>query len=173
MDPAPGYDPLMPHDLLHLVVEAQLGLTNGIFGQLAAGGTAGTFHAITDAHVDIRSAARARRRLQKRGKKLLRDGRDDGNLSELATYICWQRWLARSASADRRKTAQTMNDEAIHLRRIASSNEMKGMNEKLDQICQHLDELSAHWSQLAVGESMTVRWPDLVVSSNKSFSATL
>ncbi len=43
MDPAPGYDPLMPHDLLHLVVEAELGLTHGVFGQLAAGGDASTF----------------------------------------------------------------------------------------------------------------------------------
>ena len=41
MNPAPGYDPLMPHDMMHLVVESQLGLTRGIFGQLAAGGTAG------------------------------------------------------------------------------------------------------------------------------------
>ena len=49
MNPAPGYDPLMPHDMMHLVVEAQLGLTRGIFGQLAAGGTAGTFHLATKA----------------------------------------------------------------------------------------------------------------------------
>ena len=44
MNPAPGYDPIMPHDLLHLVVESELGLTRGIFGQIAEGGHAGTFH---------------------------------------------------------------------------------------------------------------------------------
>jgi hypothetical protein len=43
MAPAPGYDPLMPHDLLHLIVEGELGLARGIFGQLAAGGHAGRF----------------------------------------------------------------------------------------------------------------------------------
>ena len=35
MNPGPGYDKFMPHDMMHLVVEAQLGLTRGVFGQLA------------------------------------------------------------------------------------------------------------------------------------------
>jgi hypothetical protein len=63
MNPAPGYDALMPHDLMHLVVEAQLGLTRGVFGQLAAGGDAGTFHSIFDPKVPTRTAARSRHRL--------------------------------------------------------------------------------------------------------------
>ena len=42
MNPAPGYDTRMPHDLIHFVVERELGIRHGIFGQLAAGGTAGT-----------------------------------------------------------------------------------------------------------------------------------
>ena len=44
MNPAPGYDQCIPHDMMHLVVEAKLGLTRAVFGQLAAGGDAGTFH---------------------------------------------------------------------------------------------------------------------------------
>ena len=43
LDPAPGYSDLIPHDLVHLVVEDEFGLRQGIFGQLAAGGNAGTF----------------------------------------------------------------------------------------------------------------------------------
>src|SRR6478752_6374499 len=43
MDPAPGYSDLIPHDLVHLVVEEEFGLRDAIFGQLAAGGNAGTF----------------------------------------------------------------------------------------------------------------------------------
>ena len=35
VDPGPGYDKFPPHDMMHLVVEAQLGLTRGAFGQLA------------------------------------------------------------------------------------------------------------------------------------------
>jgi hypothetical protein len=32
MNPAPGFDRLIPHDMMHLVVEAQLGLSRAIFG---------------------------------------------------------------------------------------------------------------------------------------------
>src|ERR1043165_9351920 len=48
ISPAPGYDRLIPHDMMHLVVEAQLGLTRGIFGQLAAGGNAGSFRLLVE-----------------------------------------------------------------------------------------------------------------------------
>jgi hypothetical protein len=43
MDPAPGYDERLPHDLVHLAVELEHGIAFGVFGQLAAGGDAGTF----------------------------------------------------------------------------------------------------------------------------------
>jgi hypothetical protein len=43
---APGWDPALPHDLAHLLVERAAGLRLGVFGQLAAGGDAGTFHAV-------------------------------------------------------------------------------------------------------------------------------
>ena len=172
MDPAPGYDPLIPHDMLHLVVEAQLGLEHGIFGQLAAGGTAGTFHPIADGNISARAGARLRRGAQRRGKKLLRDGRDDGILSERATYICWHEWLSRSASGDRRKTSQSMTGTANHLKNIAHREKMHELNEKkIEQICRSLDDLSAHWSRLAVGDSITVSWPDLAVSSTWANSA--
>jgi hypothetical protein len=171
MDPAPGYDPLMPHDLLHLVVESQLGLTMGVFGQLAAGGTAGSFRPVVDGHISAREGARLRTRTYKRGQKLLRDGKDDGLLSERAAYICWHQWLTRSASADKRKTAVNMNGEADHLVKTTPANKMRALDEKtLDQICRKLDDLSAHWSNLSIGESMTVAWPGLTVSSNKNES---
>ena len=53
MNPAPGYDRCIPHDMMHLVVEAKLGLTRAVFGQLAAGGDAGS-----DRYVPRRSASR-------------------------------------------------------------------------------------------------------------------
>jgi hypothetical protein len=43
MHPAPGYDDDLPHDLLHFVAEAEWGIDESVFGQLAAGGGAGTF----------------------------------------------------------------------------------------------------------------------------------
>src|SRR5215203_1276985 len=96
MNPAPGFDPLMPHDLMHLVVEAQLGLRQGIFGQLAAGGDAGTFHLFVKSDESSRKITRARKGVSVRGRKLMKAGLDDALKSERATYICWHEWLARS-----------------------------------------------------------------------------
>ena len=44
MNPAPGYDDYLPHDLLHFVAEAEWNLDGAVFGQLARGGDAGTFY---------------------------------------------------------------------------------------------------------------------------------
>ena len=148
MNPAPGYDPLIPHDMIHMVVEAQLGLTHAVFGQLAAGGDAGTFHIPSKSGENVRAIARARTRVKARGKKLLKDGRDECVQSEQAAHICRCEWLTRSSS--------------LEPRRIAT--QLPTLNQrKLDEICEHLDQLSAQWSRLAVGESMAVAWPDLAI----------
>ena len=143
MNPAPGYDALIPHDMMHLVVEAQLGLKRGIFGQLAAG--AGTFQLAVKDGESSREVARTRRRLATRGKKSMKAGRDECLQSERATYICMQEWLARSTSRDKTSVRSTATID----------------QKKMDDICEHLDQLSACWSSLEVGESMSVSWPDL------------
>jgi len=147
MNPAPGYDALIPHDMIHLVVEAQLGLTRAVFGQLAAGGDAGTFHIPATSGENVRTTARARTRVKTRGKKLLRNGRDECMQSEQAAHVCRHEWLARSSSTVRRVATQVPTLD----------------QRKLDEICEHLDELSAHWSRLEVGQSMAVAWPTLAI----------
>lgn len=145
MDPAPGYDRLMPHDLMHLVVEAELGLEQGIFGQLSSGGDAGTFRPTFNARESSREIARLRRRVKARGAKLLQHGRDDCAQSERATFICWQRWQGKE------------------VRDVAVTDLPELNQKKLNEICEHLDELSSYWSKLEVGQSMSVRWPDLAI----------
>src|SRR6185503_5263043 len=125
MNPAPGYDPRLPHDLMHLVVEAQLGLTRAIFGQLASGGNAGTFHLSVNRDQSSRQITRARKRVIARGKNLLNDGRDECAQSERATYICWHEWLARSSSREHTKQAQTMAQQAKAVRNMASATESR------------------------------------------------
>lgn len=165
MSPAPGYDALIPHDLMHMVVEAQLGLSRGVFGQLAAGGDAGTFHPIFTQNESPREMARVRTHVKERGKKLLREGRDDAAQSERATYICWQYWLARSKSTDRKATSQSMAQQAKEVRDVAMERQLGALSQrKLAEICEHLDTLSSLWSNLKVGESLAVRWPDLAVA---------
>jgi len=70
MDPAPGFDPRLPHDLVHFAVEREHGIELGVFGQLAAGGNLRTFRRL-DATPD--------RRLRRRGERLARE-----HLGELA-----------------------------------------------------------------------------------------
>lgn len=164
INPAPGYDPLIPHDMMHLVVEAQLGLAHGIYGQLAAGGTGGTFRLVVKSDESSRKISRARHRLAARGERLKTKGRDELLQSERATYICWQYWLGRSSSSDRRKTAQTMTQQARQVRDVAGVAELHALDQgKLEQICKHLDQLSSHWSSLKIGQSMAVHWPDLAI----------
>lgn len=165
MPTAPGYDPRVPHDMMHMIVEAQLGLSHAIFGQLAAGGTAGTFHLSLTSSEGSREKARESKRVRVRGKKLLKEGRDDCLQSERATYVCWQAWLSRSSSAEKRKQSASMAQQAKEVRQTASVNELRALTpKKLEEICEHLDELSSHWSRLKVGESMAVHWPDLTVA---------
>ena len=94
MDPAPGFDDYFPHDLQHLVVEEQLGLSNGIFGRLAKGGTASTLSpAGRDAGRTKREVARRRRKLQQRNRQLGDAEPPDFGRSERATFVAWQDWL--------------------------------------------------------------------------------
>ncbi|MBS1792038.1 MAG: hypothetical protein JST85_30305 [Acidobacteria bacterium] len=161
MNPAPGFDPLMPHDLLHFIVESELGLRHGIFGQIAEGGTAGTFISMAAAGESNREVGRSRRRANRRGDKLLREGRDDSAQSEHATYVCLQEWLARSADPARRKLAQPLAWNANQSGSQQTAEEAKVLNDSMvNRICARMDELSAQWSALAVGESLTVHWPN-------------
>lgn len=146
MDPAPGYDRMMPHDLMHMVVEAELGLAEGIFGQLCSGGNAGTFRPTLSAKTTSREISRLRRRVQRRGAKLLQHGRDDCAQSERAAFICGLRWQGKE------------------VRDIGGDAALPALiDKKLGEICAHLDELSSCWSNLEVGQSMAVRWPDLAI----------
>ena len=97
MNPAPGFDPLMPHDMLHFLVEQELGLRRGIFGQIALGGTAGTFHQAASEKSGGRADSRLRRKTARRGEKLLKTGLDDCAQSERATFICLYDWLLHSS----------------------------------------------------------------------------
>ena len=92
----------------------------------------------------------------------MREGQDESARSERATYICWYEWLARSQSSELKKRASAMATNAEAVTNASAIVELRALKrEKLDEICRHLDQLSSHWSRLAVGESMAVRWPDL------------
>jgi len=129
MEPAPGYDSRLPHDMAHFVVENELGITGGVFGQLASGGDSSTFHPTDN---------RVRRKLAKRGHRIAATNRDDSLLSERLVYLVWQMWT---------------NDQ------IGDNSPVKGVSvEDLNRVCRKFEAVSAVWSKLEVGEAMTLDW---------------
>lgn len=164
MDPAPGFDPLMPHDMLHFLVEQELKLSRGIFGQLALGGTAGTFHNKPSESSNTRENSRLRRKTAKRGEKLLsvlkKENFDDCAQSERATYICLYDWLSHSPEAKLRFRAEEMKETAGDMFARMPKTEQTALNkEKLAEIRFRMDELSRRWSALKVNQSITLEWP--------------
>lgn len=127
MDPAPGYDPRLPHDMAHFVVENELGLM-GVFGQLASGGHAGTFRPTGD---------QEGRRTVKSGKRIAIASRKDAALSERVIFLAQRTWTG--APTD-----------------VPSVKEVSGAD--TSRICREFDAVSAVWSKLKVGGSMTLEW---------------
>lgn len=158
MNPAPGFDPLMPHDLLHFLVEQELNLKNGIYGQIAGGGTAGTFHVKSSDKSNDRDDSRERRKTAQRGKKLLKNGLDDCSRSERATYVCMFEWLSHSPDAKLKAKAAEMKVSIESTFKQMSENERANINKKLARIRDRMDDLSERWSKLKTGESVSLDW---------------
>jgi hypothetical protein len=131
MEPAPGYDPRLPHDMAHFVVENELGIAGGIFGQLAAGGHANTFRPMGDP---------PRGRVERRAKRLATVNRDHAMLSERVVDIACRMW--RSG-----------------VRGSVPVGGIEGLTgDEIARVCRAFDAVSAAWSKLGVGESMTLTW---------------
>lgn len=158
MNPAPGFDDLMPHDLLHFIVEQELKLKNGIYGQIASGGTAGTFYTKISDKSNNRDDSRKRRKTAHRGKKLLKTGLDDCAQSERATYVSLYEWFAHSTIESLKLKSQEMKISVESVYGQMSENEKSQINKKLASILDRMDELSERWSKLKVDESMTLEW---------------
>lgn len=126
MEPAPGYDPRLPHDMAHFVVENEVGISRGIFGQLANGGHAGTFH---------KEENRNRRKFERRGDRLAAASKNDSALSEQLVYIACGVWKGQLKISDTHRNFA-----------------------EIERICRRFDEVSATWSRLEIGESMTLTW---------------
>ncbi|MBO0763943.1 MAG: hypothetical protein J2P50_05060 [Hyphomicrobiaceae bacterium] len=158
MSPAPGYDPLMPHDLQHFIVERALGIDGAIFGQLAAGGTGGTFHSVTRPQKP-RAASRERRKQNRRSSALMSAHQGDCERSERATYICWHNWLSHAEEPALRAKARAMTATANSiLERMPREERALFTANTLREIRCEFSMLSARWSKLKVGEGFTEPW---------------
>ena len=134
MPQAPGFDRRLPHDLVHFVVERHYGLAGGVFGQLAAGGDAGTFFTIPHRRRD------AARRLSARLGAL---GREEMARSERLAGACMAAWHARRG--DRWDFAETVAQPDAA--------------EVSEAVLAELDEIATRWHAVQVGGRITLDWP--------------
>jgi hypothetical protein len=134
MPAGPGYDPCLPHDLVHFVVERHFAIAGGVYGQLAAGGTAGTFFTIPHRRRD------PSRRLSHRLGAL---GREDMARSERLTAVYMAAWHARHGG--RWEFADAVG-----------ADQAAGVTEAL---LVELDGVANRWHALQVGSALTLTWP--------------
>jgi hypothetical protein len=156
---APGHDRILPHDLVHFIVESELGIEHGIFGYYAAGGDAGGPPHLPAGETP-RAAARRRHKASRRNRALLRrGGRGDGDRSERAAYVCMYEWLRRSRDpAQRARAAEMADGIRVTLDGMSDDERRSFSDQRLARVCARMDELGAAWSRLQVGESFAVDW---------------
>jgi hypothetical protein len=148
MDPAPGYDDDIPHDLVHYIVEAELGLEHGVYGRAAKGG--GTFMSRDPGGLSARERARQQRKQRKRESSLgARDGASarDIETSERLAALCdlaWRRKHGQRPDPLRKAPEPVFETDAANVARIVA----------------RLDPLAVRWRALAVGEALSFEWPE-------------
>jgi len=154
MNPAPGFDEHIPHDLVHYVVEAELRLHAGVFGRAARGG--GTFYAAEAGPTDARQQARERRKQARREQSLARErqGGEQMRASERLAYLSDIAW--------RRKQGQKPSAEFAYARVEPTLEEAA----RVERVVRRLDELAPRWRALPVGGELTFEWPSLCPATN-------
>jgi hypothetical protein len=142
MNPAPGYDALLPHDLVHLLVELHWGLRDGIYVDVAAGGNAGTFRLAENRPADETAREWSRRARRARVRK----GGSDINRSETLASVVHSRWNA----AKHGRPLPPWYDRNVEASG-ATESEIAGA-------LRMADELSARWQRVQIGHGLTVDW---------------
>lgn len=160
MDPAPGFDPDLPHDMVHFVVEAALDLKTGVFGQLAAGGNAGSFRVETaDGAMSAKERQRTVRKQVVKGAKLVKTQGREGELSELAAFLFDVAW--RSGSRPDSAAHRAALGEAERTRQMLSSDERARIDAARAEVFEAFERLSGQWHALRPGEALILEWPNL------------
>lgn len=147
MSPAPGYDDDIPHDLVHYVVEAELGLDSGVFGRAAKGG--GTFVRAQHAAQSARERARQRRKQQKREGSFR--SHDEASARELALSerlaalcdVAWRRQHGQRPDPLRTAPVPLSEEDAVRVARVVK----------------RLDGIAPLWRALPVGGALVFAWP--------------
>jgi hypothetical protein len=159
MNPAPGFDPDLPHDMVHFVVEAALGLKTGVFGQIAAGGDAGSFHVEAGAALSAKERQRAARKQVVKGAKLIKSQGREGELSEIAAFLFDIGW--RSSQRPDSPAQRAALGGAERMRAGLSPDERARIDAARPHVFEAFERLSKAWRALPVGEALILEWPSV------------
>jgi hypothetical protein len=149
LDPAPGYDDDIPHDLVHYLVEAELRLEQGVYGRAARG--AGSFISTAEQDASPRERARKQRRQQRRERALgARDAGQSAQMeqSERLAGLCdvaWRRKHGQHADPLRSPPVPRAEDAA-----------------SIERVVSRLDAIAPRWRALPVGAELVFEWPRVV-----------
>jgi hypothetical protein len=132
----PSYGDALPHDLVHLVCEIELGVRDGIYGRVAAG-------------ADLREINQKANR--KGGKDKYRAlGRDlEGVL-----------WSEALAAAPWDRGDDEVRDELVALARRMGGGVRAVTKEDIHRVREALAEMRARWRRLSDRESIVVEYPE-------------
>lgn len=147
MNPAPGYDDDIPHDLVHYLVEAVLGFQAGVFGRAAAGG--GTFVSGAETTLSPRERARQRRKQRRReGQLSVRDGSGQLEASERLAGVCdvyFRRGRGQRPDPGREGPPPLSPEDAARVSRVVS----------------RLEALAPLWRRVPIGGELAFAWPSV------------
>jgi len=147
MDPAPGFDEDIPHDLVHYLVEAELGLTSGVFGRAASGG--GTFLPAPVAGESPRERARAIRKQKRKDQSFDTNdilGQRDLELSERLAAVSDLFWRRRHGQQPDARPAPRLSLTPAHQKLV-------------ERVVDGLDRVAPLWHALPVGGTLVFVWP--------------
>jgi len=133
----PGGHPYLPHDLVHLLVEAEAGIELGVFGQVAAGDN-GLFWPADNAE-------RTRAGRRRRSKKHTMSPRAEADMirSEELARIAVPLWEVQRGRA----------------RALPAYVSAEDVSPVVERIVARLDDYADRWHALPVGGSLTLTWP--------------
>lgn len=136
-DPTRKYLP--PHDIIHIVVEATLGLDDGFFGTIASGGVFNSMN-----HIDGRLPPHARTKAEARVRS---------NAEGLRRAECIVSGFGTDFTATNRPAPTVRRD------RMAAFAELGVHRESVRKVWSHLLQARQDWVSLATGGTLIFTWP--------------
>jgi hypothetical protein len=135
----PGYDDYLPHDAVHFLVEAEAGLSGGVFGRIAAG-QSNLFWA-ADPAIRKRQARREARRRPTEAEHA------DMARSEKLASLCEPLWQLRAGHRSGLPDWFGALDPRLP------------QSPLVERVLTRLNDFATHWRPLPEGAGITLPWP--------------